>query len=230
MNRLHYCYIYAISNPHPPLSPHTPKTEQELQSLSMAAENSILCLIGGMDSLWFHQTILFPQPPLLRPVSSSEYSSKIGVKTEHSSQESDDLEKNRVKTEHDHPQSPSPISTRKKSRLWKSMSCKTLMELELEEVRGFIDLGFNFRRENLSNHIINLIPGLQRIEDKFDGINDDDDEDKDVMWPYLSESWIIRRPDSPLLNLRMPTLCCAEDMKKKHLKFWAQTVASAVQE
>lgn len=85
----------------------------------------------------------------------------------------------------------------------------------------------------MSNHIINLIPGLQslqRIEDKFDGINDDDDEDKDVMWPYLSESWIIRRPASPLLNLRMPTLCCAEDMKKKHLKFWAQTVASAVQE
>ncbi|KAL0344623.1 UNVERIFIED_CONTAM: hypothetical protein Sradi_4293600 [Sesamum radiatum] len=139
-------------------------------------------------------------------------------------------------------------------RLQKSMSCKSLAELELEEVKGFMDLGFTFKKENLSQRVINLVPGLQRIEscnnyktskDKDDsswdgfGFTDDHhthnnvEQKKEVMMmmmtmrPYLSEAWLIKRPDSPLLNLRIPRVSTTEDMKK-HLKDWARTVASAI--
>ncbi|KAL0426397.1 UNVERIFIED_CONTAM: hypothetical protein Slati_2814500 [Sesamum latifolium] len=134
------------------------------------------------------------------------------------------------------------------------MSCKSLAELELEEVKGFMDLGFTFKKENLSQRVMNLVPGLQRIEscnnktskDRDDsswdgfGFTDDDDhtdniveEKKEVMMmmmmmrPYLSGAWLIKRPDSPLLNLRIPRVSTTEDMKK-HLKDWARTVASAI--
>ncbi|KAK4392172.1 hypothetical protein Sango_1995000 [Sesamum angolense] len=138
-------------------------------------------------------------------------------------------------------------------RLQKSMSCKSLAELELEEVKGFMDLGFTFKKENLSQRLMNLVPGLQRIEscnktstDKDDsswdgfGFTDDHidnnvEEKKEVMMmmmmmrPYLSEAWLIKRPDSPLLNLRIPRVSTTENMKK-HLKDWARTVASAIRQ
>lgn len=129
------------------------------------------------------------------------------------------------------------------------MSSKSLGELELEEVKGFMDLGFVFKKENLSRSMISLIPGLQRIDaykteekdsrDSFAFTNNthedvEDEEDKDeerkgIMRPYLSEAWLIKRPDSPLLSLRIPRVCTTEDMKKQ-LKCWARTVASVIQE
>lgn len=145
--------------------------------------------------------------------------------------------------------SSSPISAQKKSRnlgyspgkLQKTMSCKSLVELELEELKGFMDLGFIFRKENLSKRIMNLIPGLQRIDsykNEENGTrgsfeftsNNDDEEKKGIMRPYLSEAWTIKRPDSPLLNLRIPTRVSTSADMKKHLKYWAQTVASAIQQ
>lgn len=86
-----------------------------------------------------------------------------------------------------------------------------------------------------------LIPGLQRLDadknkqdysSEFSGNTDDleDDEEKGVMRPYLSEAWLIKRPDSPLLNLRIPTRVSTTADMKKHLKSWARTVASAVQQ
>lgn len=98
------------------------------------------------------------------------------------------------------------------------MSCKTLVDLELEEVKGFMDLGFLFRKENLTKNIINLLPGLQRYDE------DDEEKGMEITRPYLSEAWIITSPDSPL---RIPRASTAADMKK-HLKFWALTVASAI--
>lgn len=127
-------------------------------------------------------------------------------------------------------------------KLNKSISCKSLGELELEEVKGFMDLGFEFKRENLSPQMVKLLPGLQRLriqidkqnlieedDDDDDDENDDDDKKKrDIARPYLSEAWTIKRPNSPLLNLRMPKVSSTSDMKK-HLKSWAKTVASEVQ-
>ncbi|KAI3447606.1 hypothetical protein Pfo_004271 [Paulownia fortunei] len=70
--------------------------------------------------------------------------------------------------------SSSPILAQKQSRnlgyagysarrLQKTMSCKSLGELELEEVKGFMDLGFIFKKEKLNKRMMSLIPGLQRI-------------------------------------------------------------------
>ncbi|KAI9152766.1 hypothetical protein LWI28_000768 [Acer negundo] len=134
--------------------------------------------------------------------------------------------------------------------LQKSTSFRSFCDLELEEVKGFMDLGFIFKKEDLSPRMMSVVPGLQRVglyknkhnpELEFDEasheiINDDggdDDEneqeeyEKSIMRPYLSEAWLIKRPDSPLLNLRMPRVSASADMKK-HLRFWAKTVASTV--
>lgn len=128
----------------------------------------------------------------------------------------------------------------------KSMSCRSLGELELEEVKGFMDLGFIFKKEYLSPRMMSVVPGLQRLglyqnrqninlreskeaEDHDELIRkQEEDEEKGIIRPYLSESWLIKRPDSPLLNLRVPRVSVAADMKK-HLKFWARTVASEIQ-
>lgn len=133
-------------------------------------------------------------------------------------------------------------------RLQKTMSCKTLSELELEEVKGFMDLGFKFNKDNLSPITMSVVPGLHRIvrpkkeaaqdeaqldDDEIYEDDDDDDEleenDAGVMRPYLSESWLIKRPDSPLLNLKLPTTYTTTDMKK-HLRYWARTVASVIRQ
>ncbi|KDP29097.1 hypothetical protein JCGZ_16486 [Jatropha curcas] len=130
------------------------------------------------------------------------------------------------------------------SKLKKSMSCRSLGELEMEEVKGFLDLGFIFKKENVSARMITVVPGLLRLglcqndknyntkiinNEEEDEVRDEKEEEKEIMRPYLSEAWIIKRPDSPLLNLRLPRVYAAADMKK-HLKFWARTVASVIQQ
>ncbi|KAI8014668.1 hypothetical protein LOK49_LG05G00671 [Camellia lanceoleosa] len=128
------------------------------------------------------------------------------------------------------PQKIIPYS-RSVTRLQKTMSCKTLLELELEEVKGFMDLGFKFSKESLSPQMMSVLPGLQRLElangdeevdkDDRDIIGEEEregeEEKRSVMRPYLSEAWDIKRPDSPLLNLRLPRVSAAGDMKK-HLR------------
>ncbi|XP_028775947.1 uncharacterized protein LOC114732778 isoform X2 [Neltuma alba] len=129
-----------------------------------------------------------------------------------------------------------------KKRLQKSMSCKTLGELELEEVKGFMDLGFVFKKENISSRMMSVIPGLQRLDirpnEQSTQIIDASEtgenhtmkpteKKKDIERPYLSEAWLIKRPDSPLLNMKISKLRSASDMKKL-LRFWAKGVASEI--
>lgn len=110
-------------------------------------------------------------------------------------------------------------------------------ELELEEVKGFMDLGFIFKKEQLSPRMMSLVPGLQRLNDIKEAVKDDESEEGNykekivvVRRPYLSEAWFIKRSDSPLLNLRMPIRAVTHDDMKKHIRFWARTVASVVQQ
>ncbi|KAH9311582.1 hypothetical protein KI387_026617, partial [Taxus chinensis] len=95
---------------------------------------------------------------------------------------------------------------------------KSMTDLESDEVKGFMDLGFKFNMDNLNPHIVTMLPGLQRLGGQ--GKTQTHLAPPPVSRPYLSEAWLIRRPDSPLLNLRMPSLHDGVDMKK-HLKFWA---------
>ncbi|KAK7285081.1 hypothetical protein RJT34_19839 [Clitoria ternatea] len=151
---------------------------------------------------------------------------------------------NRIRS---HSSSPSTQNRHRKYRkpasctrkLQKSMSCRTLGELELDEVKGFMDLGFTFKKENLNPRMMSVVPGLQRLglhqnEQSNDASETDkvsdiiaEEQRRNIMRPYLSEAWLVKRPDSPLLNLKLPKHCSASNMKK-HLRFWAKTVASEI--
>ncbi|XP_062004450.1 uncharacterized protein LOC133721756 [Rosa rugosa] len=271
--------------------------------------NNYLCLLGAIDSLWFHQTILFPEPISLLghestetpqdsianssftypssslvslAVADEEVSSNFSTMLEPEIPSPGTPDSPEISTPQDYErkrptrldilanrlmlirsQSSSPISKDQRSprknrnsglltrKLEKSMSMRSLGELELEELKGLMDLGFTFEKENLNPRMMSLVPGLQRlgvgvhsnnkrIQNSSD--NDDDqvvaakgddgvvDEDVEVERPYLSEAWLIKRPDSPLLNLRLPTRVSSAADMKKHLKSWARTVASEIQQ
>uniref|UniRef100_A0A2P2PMI7 Uncharacterized protein n=1 Tax=Rhizophora mucronata TaxID=61149 RepID=A0A2P2PMI7_RHIMU len=127
------------------------------------------------------------------------------------------------------------------------MSSRSFGELELEEAKGFMDLGFVFKQEHMSPRMMTVVPGLQRLglcsKSKLHDPNlidldgeiagdvelGQEEKVRSVVRPYLSEAWLIRRPDSPLLNLRLPKVSSAAAMKK-HLKFWARAVASVIKQ
>lgn len=136
-------------------------------------------------------------------------------------------------TQNRHRKLRKPATTTCARKLQKSISCRTLGELELDEVKGFMDLGFTFKKEYLSPRMMSVVPGLQRLgvvdaRETVEGNHIEAEEQKrDIMRPYLSEAWLIKRPDSPLLNLKIPK-CCSSSNMKKHLRFWAKTVASEI--
>ncbi|KAK2632433.1 hypothetical protein EUGRSUZ_L01560 [Eucalyptus grandis] len=111
---------------------------------------------------------------------------------------------------------------------------KSLSELELEELKGFVDLGFVFLEEDrVDSSLVSIIPGLQRLGNKIkDGEEDDEDAGESVVVarPYLSEAWEWweeKRKEDPLMNWKVPALGNETDMKES-LKWWAHTVASTV--
>jgi hypothetical protein len=50
------------------------------------------------------------------------------------------------------------------------------------------------------------------MDDGTENVDDDivevyeEEEKREIMRPYLSEAWLIKRPDSPLLNLKVVQL------------------------
>ncbi|PPD82789.1 hypothetical protein GOBAR_DD20290 [Gossypium barbadense] len=197
------------------------------------ADNLSLSLIGAMDRLWFHQIILFPEPISLfsfKPLKPQQpYSESTATPT---SPSATSLAEDNISTPvcplFDHqPLAPARLRNHRHStsrslggKLKKSTSCKSLEDLELEEVKGFMDLGFKFKKEHLDSRMIDVVPGLLRLGFLKTQPNLPADE---------HEAWLIKRPDSPLLNLKVPRVSAAADMKK-HLKCWARTVASVVQQ
>ncbi|KAE8728758.1 hypothetical protein F3Y22_tig00004072pilonHSYRG00099 [Hibiscus syriacus] len=116
---------------------------------------------------------------------------------------------------------------------------KSLSDLEFEELKGFMDLGFVFSEEdNKDSRLVKIIPGLQRLrkkeqeEEEEEEKEADEDADKvpEVSRPYLSEAWKVserRKENNPLMNWRVPDLGNEIDMKDS-LRWWAHTVASTV--
>ncbi|KAL5157414.1 hypothetical protein HKD37_15G042140 [Glycine soja] len=110
----------------------------------------------------------------------------------------------------------------------KKRSSKSLSDLEFEELKGFMDLGFVFSEEDKDSSLASIIPGLQRL-----GKSDEEEEDSEgssVQRPYLSEAWKVqerRKKENPLMNWKIPALNNEIDIKDS-LRWWAQTVASTV--
>ncbi|EFJ20256.1 hypothetical protein SELMODRAFT_443974 [Selaginella moellendorffii] len=112
---------------------------------------------------------------------------------------------------------PNPRRRRRSSQ--RSKTTRSWSELEFDEVRGLRDLGFKPREGDLMpRRVVSLATSTARSSPRRERI-------------YPSHAWSIRRPDSPLLNLRMPdpNRQGVEDMKA-HLKFWARAVASTVRQ
>ncbi|VFQ64427.1 unnamed protein product [Cuscuta campestris] len=121
-------------------------------------------------------------------------------------------------------------------------SAKSLSELELEELKGFMDLGFVFTDEDKKSGLASIVPGLQRWGSRGRGEEDDDEEEGEeesngneaiIERPYLSEAWRSmdqRKMIKKLLKWRIPPGPRDDDESamKDNLRFWAQTVASAL--
>ncbi|XP_057984179.1 uncharacterized protein LOC131168615 [Malania oleifera] len=235
---------------HPPPPPPGLSLSLSL-SLSMMADNCTFCLIAAMDRLWFHHIILFQEPisllsskPLKLPSKISESlqeEDEEAILSQSSSPAIPEKKRRRRPTSLNLPtrktrslsSSPSADQSHRRNlrtrTLQKTMS---LQELELEEVKGFMDLGFKFHKEQLSPRMASVLPGLLRLEGCKNTISTSDEEVEEeqrcrIVRPYLSEAWLIKRPNSPLLNMRVPTSSSSADMKR-HLRCWARTVASVV--
>lgn len=122
---------------------------------------------------------------------------------------------------------------------------KSLSELEFEELKGFMDLGFNFSEVAESDQrLLSIVPGLRRRASSEEGVAKEAEEgegsadESAISRPYLSEAWDVvaehqerRRShahDHLLRNWKVPAAGEGVDMKD-HLRSWAHTVASAVQ-
>nr|GLL28925.1 uncharacterized protein LOC109164799 [Ipomoea trifida] len=108
---------------------------------------------------------------------------------------------------------------------------KSLSELEFQELKGFMDLGFEFSEEDVNSSLVEIIPGLQKL-----GKKEEEEEKKTPnkparARPYLSEAWEAmekeERKKNQLMNWRIPAMNNEVNMKDS-LKWWAHTVASTV--
>ncbi|TXG47652.1 hypothetical protein EZV62_026946 [Acer yangbiense] len=130
---------------------------------------------------------------------------------------------------------------RRKRNTFGGGESKSLSDLEFEELKGFMDLGFVFTEEdNKDSRLVEIVPGLQRLKGRDqisdNHINDNHESANNIPRPYLSEAWDVldmkkeeEEEKSPLLikNWKIPALSNEIDMKD-HLKWWAHTVASTV--
>ncbi|XP_076951677.1 uncharacterized protein LOC143625115 [Bidens hawaiensis] len=132
------------------------------------------------------------------------------------------------------------IKKKKKKKRRHGMS-KSLSDLEFEELKGFMDMGFVFsEQDSKDSSLVEIIPGLQRLGEEREVREQDDDGDDDIdneRRPYLSEAWedldrkLKKKEDKRVPQMMMkweiPVAKDEIDMKD-NLKLWAHTVASIV--
>ncbi|KAF5736255.1 hypothetical protein HS088_TW14G00393 [Tripterygium wilfordii] len=110
---------------------------------------------------------------------------------------------------------------------------KSLSDLEFEELKGFMDLGFVFSEEDKDSRLASIIPGLQRMGKQEDEEEKDSGVDQSkVSRPYLSEAWEVldrrRKAEKlPWIEWKIPIAGNEIDMKD-NLRLWAHSVASTV--
>ncbi|KAJ3686363.1 hypothetical protein LUZ61_015527 [Rhynchospora tenuis] len=103
------------------------------------------------------------------------------------------------------------------------MRRRSMSELELEELKGLIDLGFNFSDTEVEKdpRIADIVPGLKK---RSEG------EVKVSRRPYLSEAWRVRDEEERKRVLRdWKVLANGDESEvKEQLRRWAHVVASTV--
>lgn len=131
---------------------------------------------------------------------------------------------------------------RRRRRKSKGLSSKSLSDLEFEELKGFMDLGFVFSEEDKNSSLVEIIPGLQRFgeeeeekkKEKEEGTDKEESVEGYLRRPYLSQAWEIMEQREAAenmlkwrININAAVIGNEMDMKDQ-LKFWAQSVASVV--
>ncbi|KAL0399693.1 UNVERIFIED_CONTAM: hypothetical protein Sradi_2312600 [Sesamum radiatum] len=112
---------------------------------------------------------------------------------------------------------------------------RSLSELEFEELKGFMDLGFVFSDEDRDSRLVSIVPGLQRLGKNVQeelGKGCGEAASTAVSRPYLSEAWECleeekRVKNNGLNDWRIPAFGNETELKD-HLRFWAHTVASTI--
>lgn len=100
-----------------------------------------------------------------------------------------------------------------------------MSELELEELKGLMDLGFNFSDTEVERdpRIADIVPGLRKRRTSEGGV-------KVARRPYLSEAWRSRDEEERRMVLRDWSVLAKGDERdvKEQLRRWAHIVASTV--
>uniref|UniRef100_A0A7N0SWF2 Uncharacterized protein n=1 Tax=Kalanchoe fedtschenkoi TaxID=63787 RepID=A0A7N0SWF2_KALFE len=120
---------------------------------------------------------------------------------------------------------------------------KSLSELEFEEVKGFMDLGFVFSEEDMDDEdLISIVPGVRRLGRGRSAAEQDGQasvknrsrsvDSAAIRRPYLSEAWAdgnerntAKKPSLPSRRIPLPR---SESDMKQSLRCWAHTVAESV--
>lgn len=103
---------------------------------------------------------------------------------------------------------------------------RSMSELELEELEGLMDLGFNFSDTEVERDpkITDIVPGLRKRRSEGEG------EVKVARRPYLSEAWRSIDEEERRRVLRDWSVLTSGDERhvKQQLRQWAHVVASTV--
>ncbi|CAA2998586.1 Hypothetical predicted protein [Olea europaea subsp. europaea] len=248
----------------------------------MSAAETVLNLL---DSYWFEYGIFSPKPSLCKvrtdPFLEVDAKPKLNrIKTLMKKSSSDQFLSSKDCSNSSDSSSPNSVlvpklqtilsrkeveefKQKKPSRTEENRKCRrkknssrSLSELEFEELKGFMDLGFVFSDEDKDSNLgfmdlgfvfsdedkdsnlVSIIPGLQRLGAKGDGKLDGKWEEKGmeksvkVSRPYLSEAWDVledekRMKNRLMIDWRIPDFGNEMELKD-HLRFWAHTVASTV--
>ncbi|KAJ0964878.1 hypothetical protein J5N97_026016 [Dioscorea zingiberensis] len=224
-------------------------------------------LLKLFDSFWFYNPIFFHKPkPLLHPppppppppvklpelkIKGShrrslsdeqiQLSSSSGVSDSHAKLQTILSGKEGVVSEDTKVEIKKVAGRFKERRMRRRGSSKSLSDLEFEELKGFMDLGFTFSDAETDPRLMSIVPALRRrstCDENKDAINSDNDSHGDneeeeeeeqqegIVRPYLSEAWEVEE-EKRLKNWMIPVPMDGEDMKDS-LRSWARAVASTV--
>ncbi|KAK7312882.1 hypothetical protein VNO77_37097 [Canavalia gladiata] len=196
-----------------------PSPSLEVRSYSDQNLDSTTCVLCDTPS---PNSVLTPQK--LRTIPSEREIREFSMRTSTENHEKEDTNIKGKHKSYDHGR------RRRRRSLKKGRTSRSLSELEFEELKGFMDLGFVFSEEDKDSKLASLIPGLQRLGKEDAGQGDENESVISDDKPYLSEAWDVldqRKIRNPLVNWRIPARGNEIDMKH-NLRFWAHTVASIV--